>query len=171
MSDPAVSPLTVAELAAGAALAGTVIGWVLNLLMELVRRKWQRADEARRLTIARGDELVKECHELFQWSEDARRKAFEGDVYVPMQMPLFRIVAIVELHYPSLRTRAGDLDTVVKAYREALVGVATSKLSGAPMDPRLGQQLHAFHDTLLPAIGMMLTEARKAVRAELERSS
>jgi hypothetical protein len=148
-------------------LIGVTVGWVLNAIMDGVRRVWQRQDKTHDLSIQRGEELLQHCYEAFQWSEDARRKAFEGDVYVPIPTPIFRIAGTVELYYPALSERAQNLDGLARAYRDILVEIAGNKSRNVPMTPEVSQRLRDAVHTLHPAIGLLLTDARKAVGASI----
>lgn len=148
-------------------LIGVALGWVLNALMDAIRRRWQRKDKTRDLSIQRGEDLLQHCHEAFQWSEDARKKAFEGDVYVPIQTPVFRIAGAVELFYPVLSERAKDLDRVARDYRSTLVDIASGKARGTPLTQEANHRLQATLGALQLSIGVLLTEARAIVRATI----
>jgi len=161
--DPTVGPL----ITAGATLAGIVVGWALGVTKDAVQRHWQRIDKNRDLSIQRGEELLQQCHDMYVWSEDARRKAFEGDINVPVPTAAFRIAAIVELYYPALTDRSRNLDVVTQDYRVALVDIAEEVRKGTNQPEKL-KPFHEAHQKLLPAIGLMLEDARQAVRAELK---
>jgi hypothetical protein len=75
-----------------------------------------------------------------QWSEQARRAAFTGDIYVPIRVPVFRFAAIVEIFYPERSEGAKDLDSRVTAYRNILIEIATNKMQRTQMtEPLMGR--------------------------------
>src|SRR5579863_8115146 len=108
-----------------ATLLGVVMGGALSYGTEMLRRRWQRADEIRKLTISRGEELLEQCHKLYEWYENARRLAFSADFFLPAQVPMFRIAALVELYFTELSSQSHTLDTAVQQCRELYVGVAS----------------------------------------------
>jgi hypothetical protein len=149
------------------ALAGVVVGFALNAIAEAFRRRADRKEKTRELTVARGEELLRQLEALYQWSEKAREVAFTGDVHVPVQIPVFRVAAIVEVFYPSLGGRARDLDSRVTSYRNVMVDIAANKRSGKAMTEDLMRRLAQTVEQLPAAIGQAIGEARDAVRAQL----
>ena len=111
-------------------LIGVALGWLLTTVADIMRRRAERKEKNRDLRIKRGEELLQRLEELYQWSEQARRTAFTGDIYVPIQVPVFRFAAIVEIFYPELSERAKDLDSRVTAYRNILIDIAANKTQG-----------------------------------------
>ena len=153
-----------AESAAWIGLVGVAIGAAITAGMDWLRRQWARVDRQEERLIARGEELL-ECFALiFEWHEDARRVAFTGSVYVPIQRPVFRLAAIVELYYPKLEPHVREVDVAARRYRDALVAIAGNKARGLPMTQELNDALARQHDTLLPIVGRALTAARAAVQ-------
>lgn len=149
-------------------LFGVALGWGLSSVTEMIRRRWSRQEKMHDLHVQRGEELLQCCQQTFQWVEDASRAAFQGDIYVPIQHPIFRLVAIVEIYFPSLIADARDLDTAARAYRDRLVEIASNKGRGLPMTTELNEEFQATHISLPPVIGKMLTKARQAVRAAIQ---
>jgi hypothetical protein len=148
-------------------LVGVVVGWVLTSGTEYFRRRRDRKDKTRDLTVQRGEELLQQLVALFQWSEEARQTAFKGDIYVPVQIPAFHFAAIVEIFYPSLSQQARELDAKVTDYRAVLVDIAANKMTGKPITDALKGRLASAAERLPVAIGMMISKAREAVREQL----
>jgi hypothetical protein len=148
-------------------LIGVALGWVLKELSDRIRRGEDRKEKTRELTIKRGEELLQQLEALYEWSERARATAFTGDIYVPLQIPAFRLAAIVEVFYPSLSQKARDLDARVTAYRNILVDIAANKKAGKPMTDALMGRLAQAAEQLPIAIGMMISDARDTVRGQL----
>jgi hypothetical protein len=148
-------------------LIGVALGWILKELSDRIRRWEDRKEKTRELTINRGEELLQQLVALFEWAEEARKTAFKGDIYVPVQNPAFHFAAIVEIFYPSLSPKARELDAKVTNYRNILVDVAANKMTGKPMTDALNGRLAAAAEGLPVAIAMMISDARDAVRIHL----
>jgi hypothetical protein len=150
-------------------LIGVALGFLMTTAADFMRRRAERKEKARDLRIKRGEELLQKLEELYQWSEQARRIAFTGDIYVPIQVPVFRFAAIVEIFYPQLSQRAKDLDSQVTTYRNVLIDIAANKTQGKPMTEPLMARLAKNAEELPVAIGHAIADTRDAVRAQLEK--
>jgi len=149
-------------------LIGVGVGWGLNVITEALRRRARRKDKARDVEMQRGEELVERCHEAFRWLIEAQRLALTGQPAIPLQASVMRAVAIVEIYYQDLRSRAQALDAAAREYRDFLIEIATNdRLLGVPLTRELDARLVGLRDALMTSIGMLLTDARKAVRAKI----
>ena len=95
-----------------------------------------------------------------------RRVAFNGDVYIPVQTSVFQAAAIVEIYYQALRHRMQQLDTAATEYRGLLIQITTNRHQGLSMTDELTRQLVAIGERLMTSIGLLLADARDAVRAK-----
>ncbi len=111
-------------------LIGVALGGFLAFGADLIRRRSDRRQKARELLIQRGEELLQKCQELYEWLETARKGAYSGDMYIPVQTPLFRVTTIVKLYYPTLASHVELIDTAAVGYRSGLVDVAAAKMKG-----------------------------------------
>lgn len=86
-----------------ATLVSVLVGAGITFAVGYIQRRWSQRDKSHDQLIARGEELIDRCQELSEWIEEARKVAFTGSGYgfVPVQSPIFRIAAIVELYYPN----------------------------------------------------------------------
>jgi hypothetical protein len=150
---------------------GVIVGGILTGGMEFLRRWLDRKAKARELRLARGEEILQQLAALFEWSEAARKTAFVGDIYIPVQVPAFRVAAIVEIFYPSLSASARDVDTSSREYRQILVDIAADKTTGKPMNPEHTRSLQAAAEQLPLTIGRMIEDTRNAVRQVLNGGS
>ena len=148
-------------------LVGVALGWLLTTAGDVMRRRAERKEKARDLRIKRGEELLQRLEELYQWAEEARRIAFTGDIYVPIQVPAFRFAAIVEIFYPELSQRAKGLDSQVTTYRDVLIEIATNKTQGKPMTEPLMARLARIAQDLPVTITHAIADARDSVRTQL----
>jgi hypothetical protein len=150
-------------------LVGVVLGWGLTAVSSAIRRHAGRKDRARELAVRRGEELVEQCHKAFQWMEDTKRAAFDvSPGQMRVQRPVMRAVAIVEMYYPSLGARARAADAAATTFRNAAIAVVTAR-AGYPIviSKDLAQKLEGPGRELMTAIGLLLSDARDVVRAQI----
>jgi hypothetical protein len=154
-------------------LVGVGVGWGLTAITEAIRHHVRRKDEARDLAVRRGEELVEQCHQAFQWMEDAKLAALSvPNREIRTQTAVMRAVAIVEMYYPGLSDGARQLDTAATKFRNVLIAVAAVRAIpgptfGKPLSSGLAIQLENATRALMTSIGVLLTEARNAVRAKV----
>jgi len=150
-------------------LIGVALGWFLNAVMDAIRRRWQRNDKTQDLALSRGEELLQQCYEVFQWSEDARKCAFDGEFYVPIPTSVLRAAGIVELYYPALSERAKALDKAAREYRAVLVDIAAKKSTAKPLPQDATQRLQSTQEALYKCNILLLNDARERVRSVIEK--
>jgi uncharacterized protein (DUF2342 family) len=148
-------------------LVGVLIGWALNAITEWIRRHTQRKDKARDLETQRGEELVEQCHQAFEWMVEARRVALQENRDIPVQVPAMRAAAIVEIYYQGLHDRAVAVDTASQKYRSVLTEISSNRMRGVATTRELNEQLARLAEGLMTAIGLLLHDAREAVRAKV----
>ena len=172
-----VAPWWTEWLNAGPTLLGVVFGAGATVWITALQRRWQRMDvaqerqeKARNLTVARGEELLSQCQLLSEWKESARKVAFtrEGQGFVPIQGPMYRIAAIVELFFPELSDQAQALDNAVFNYRYYLRGMAMGLQAGENFSPLELRTFNEQVEILENTLGQFQQAARHRVREHIE---
>jgi hypothetical protein len=143
---------------------GVVVGGLLTGGVDFIRRRWERQIKARELRLARGEEILLQLEAVLEWYERARKVAFEGNIYVPLHIPVFRVAAIVEVYFPSLSDRARAVNEAASALRQIMVDLAASRMQQMPMSGQLRLTFETLSARFPPTVVEMITETRKVVR-------
>lgn len=159
-------------------LLGVVIGVGATVTVTAMQRHWHRTDKARErqekareLMMSRGEELLDQCLQLAEWKETARKVASTGEWqgFVPIQGPMFRIAAIVELFFPELSDQAQTLDNVVANYLHYLRGMAMKLQAGGQVSQPQVRTLHEEQERVEHTLGTFQEAARKLIRARIDQ--
>ena len=155
---------------------GGIIGAGATVVVTALQRTWQVKDKARerqevdrQLLLSRGEEVLQRCQEVVDWKESARKVAStaEGQGFVPIQAPMFRIAAIVELFFPELSDQAHALDNSVLNYLHSLRGIAMLMHAGTQVSQPHVKALRDQQAGVELSLGLFQEAARKGIRARL----
>ena len=151
------------------ALIGVIVGSGATFFVTALQRRWQRTDMAHDLIISRGEELLDQCRGLIEWKEAALKAALtgEGQGFVPPQLPMYRIAAIVELFFPELASQSRLLDNAALNYLHHVRGIAQLLQAGSEVPDTAKRDLRDEQVRLEQTAGLFLEAARKLIRERM----